>query len=189
VCYTVQNMKLFSWLQDTHALENEDNSSETLAAPALAKRLQELSKVSVKEAMIPRALITALDADVQLKRVRRLKSAKVTYFPVYKGDLDHILGWIPKARVLELLVEPGEDSRLADKAKPAGVIHESASVAQLADAFLQSASPFLTVKNDLGTTVGIVPLTDFIELLFGFEIETATSAPLPDSSASRGHEI
>ena len=164
-------MKLFSWLQDLKG-ENQSAEFEEAASPALQARLNELEKMSVREVMTPRAVIMALDVDVQLRRARRVKTAKVGFFPVYQGDLDHILGWISKHKVLELLSEPVEDIQLAHYLRPVGEIDENASVADLADAFLKSASPFMVVKNSHGSTVGIVPLHEFVELVFGFDMET-----------------
>src|SRR5688500_9094187 len=110
-------MKLFSWLNDlkTPGFDSIDESAdpEPSLSPALEKRLSALEEHKVTDVMIARALITALDADVQLRRVRRLKSAKVAFFPVYKGDLDHILGWVSKHKVLELLNENSEENSLA----------------------------------------------------------------------------
>jgi CBS domain containing-hemolysin-like protein len=185
-------MKLFNWLQETDGEgdPSAESSDDKPLSPLLQSRLQELRKMSVKEAMIPRALVTALDADVQLRRVRRLKSAKVIYFPVYKGDLDHILGWIPKSKVLELMSnEPNEEVRLADHVKSVGVVPETATVADLADAFLKEASPFLVVKNDQDATVGIVPLGEFVELVFGFELTPAAQNSASDITVLRGYEL
>lgn len=183
-------MKLLSWLQDTNITgESEDGSSEPPLSPVLQTRLTELQKMPIRDAMIPRALVTALDADVQLRRVRRLKSAKVAYFPVYKGDLDHILGWVSKSKVLELLsMQPNEEVSLTDHVKPVGEVRESSSVASLADAFLKAASPFLVVKDDQGATAGIVTLSEFVELIFGFELGPASQTSAADLSL-RGYEI
>jgi CBS domain containing-hemolysin-like protein len=183
-------MKLFNWLQEANPGEEAKDDGTPKTSPRLQARLQELQQMSVKEAMIPRALITALDADVQLRRVRRLKSAKVAFFPVYKGDLDHILGWIPKSKVLELLNnEPNEEVRLAENVKPVGEISETASVADLADAFLKSASPFLVVISEQGITAGIVPLSEFVELIFGFELGPPAQNAGNDINLLRGYEL
>lgn len=183
-------MKLFNWLQEAGTGEEPAQDGETVTAPRLRARLAELAKMSVKDAMVPRSLITALDAEVQLRRVRRLKSAKVAFFPVYKGDLDHILGWIPKARVLELLHnEPNEEVRLSEHVKPVGEIAETASVADLADAFLKSGSPFLVVKNEQDNTAGIVPLSEFVELIFGFELGPPAQNAGNDINVLRGYEL
>jgi putative hemolysin len=186
-------MKLFSWLQDskTAGLDTGDDSSEPepSISPILESRLGELEKIKVSDVMIPRALVHALDADVQLRRARRLKSAKVAFFPVYKGDLDHILGWVSKQKVLELLAENSEENRLAEFVRPVGVVREEATAAELADIFLKSASPFLVVKNSVGTTTGIMTLAEFVEMIFGFELSPQSSPAPADAPRNRGYEI
>lgn len=185
-------MKLFHWLQDNKNTVNlEDGSAEETSSPVLKARLAELEKMSVSEVMTPRAVIMALDADVQLRRVRRLKSSKTLYFPVYKGDLDHILGWVSKQKVLELLNEPTEEFQLTHFIRPVGEVSDETKVSELADIFLKTASPFLVVKNSQGSTVGIVPLAEFVELVFGFELEMPAGGANSDFAAPllRPHEI
>jgi len=187
-------MKLFSWLNDlkTPSLDSGEDSAEPepSISPILEARLSELEKIKVSDVMIPRALVTALDAEVQLRRARRLKSAKVAFFPVYKGDLDHILGWVSKHQVMELLNENSEENSLAQFVRPVGTVNESATAADLADIFLKSASPFLVVKNDHGTTTGIMTLAEFVELIFGFELSPAATPSTTESAPRlRGYEI
>lgn len=188
-------MKLFSWLNEIQQAtqqsgESSEEPSEPPLSPILKARLQELENMSVRDVMVPRSLIIALDADVQLQRVKRLKTSKTAYFPVYKGDLDHIQGWVAKAKILELMDLPRTiDVSIADYVQPVGKIDEDVSVADLADAFLKSASPFLVVKNSLGNTVGIVHLADFVELMFGFELESPVSANSPEFSVARNYEV
>ena len=180
-------MKLFSWLNDLSSPSFEESSAEDSTEPSLSpvlqERLVELEKMRVKEVMVPRALITALDADVQLRRVRRLKSAKVAHFPVYKGDLDHILGWVSKQKVLELLAENSEENQLAQYARQVGVVNEDAKVSALADLFLKTASPFLVAKNAQGTTTGMVTLAEFVELIFGFQLLPGASPTTPSAES------
>jgi len=192
MCYNELNMKLFHWLQDNKNSGNlENGSTDEAIAPVLKARLEELEKMAVSEVMIPRSVVMALDADVQLRRVRRLKSSKTLYFPVYKGDLDHILGWISKQKVLELLNEPTEEFQLTNFLRPVGEVTESTKVSELADIFLKTASPFLVVKNSQGSTVGIIPLAEFVELVFGFELEMPSGAASTEFAAPllRPHEI
>lgn len=185
-------MKLFQWLQDRKSPNpSDENSTEHPIAPVLKARLDELEKMKVADVMVPRSVIMALDVDVQLRRVRRLKSSKTIYFPVYKGDLDHILGWISKQKVLELLNEPTEEFQLVQFLRPVGEVGEATTVAELADVFLKSASPFLVVRNSQGSTVGIVSLNEFIELVFGFEMGSTSQMPPSEFSAPllRSHEL
>ena len=186
-------MKLFDWIQDLNTPETSADELEAPRplAPVFQSRLEELKKIPVTDLMVPRSVVMALDVDVQLRRVRRLKSSKGVYFPVYKGDLDHILGWISKQKVLELLNEPAEEVQMTQYLRPVGEINETATVDQIADAFLRSSSPMLVVKNSQGNTVGIIPLSEFVELVFGFEMDAPSASTTVDVTAPllRSHEI
>lgn len=138
----------------------------------LRKRLEELQTLSLDEVMTPRSIVTALDADVQLKRVRRLRSSKAAYFPVYEGDLDHVIGWISKDKVLELLESPAEAVNIRRHLRPVGRVPMSTPVSELMEEFLKARSPFLVVMNTEGHTEGLVSLAEFVELFFGFEMVT-----------------
>ncbi len=191
ICYNEVQMKLFSWLQDAKSEDPDGIIPDHSIAPALEARLIELDSLSVREAMIPRSVMMALDVDVQLRRVRRLKSAKTLYFPVYKGDLDHILGWIAKAKVLELMAETTDEVQLAKHIRPAGEVSETDTAATLGEAFLKSGSPLLVVKNAQGGTAGVIPLSEYVELLFGFDLVPSELTPSAYLNANppRGYEV
>jgi CBS domain containing-hemolysin-like protein len=183
----VTDVKLLNWLADQNSptfIENPDHE----IAPLLRKRLEELSAISVIEIMVPRPLINALDADVQLRRVRRLKSAKVSHFPVFKGDLDKILGWVEKSKVIALLTDAREDQKLEDFVQPIPRISELAKVPELTDLFIQTPTPFVVVTNSQGVTVGLVTLEEFVAKVFGFDVRPQQASPAlaegPGSSPS-----
>ena len=175
-------MKLFDWLN-----ENEDD--EPPSSPRLLAKLQSLSDVPVKRVMVPRALIVALDADVDPRRVRRLKTLNATYLAVYRGDLDHILGWIPKAEVLAMIQDPNAEVNLAAHARSAGFIDEDAPTTVLGDAFLKYACPFLIARNREGQTTGLVSLAEYVELVFGLSLGQATPVPGPTPVPLRDFEL
>lgn len=180
-------MKLLNWLNDVDTPEFLEQNNGQLS-PVLKARLEELSHVPVTKVMVPRPLITGLDADVQLRRVKRLKSSKVRYFPVYKGDLDQILGWIEKSKVIELLNDGRDDSKLENHLQPIPRIPETATVNMLADVFLQGKSPIAVVVNEARQTVGMMSLINFVELLFGFELDGLPPSP-PAETPAKTYEI
>lgn len=182
-------MKLLNWLNDLTTPEIEPPSEPHELAPALKARLSELESMPVEKVMVARALINGLDVDIQLRRHRRIKSAKVSYFPVYRGDLDQILGWVAKDQVVAILNEKSEDTPLLTYIKPVGEVSDRASVADLADAFLAAGSPFLVVKNDSKQTLGIVPLSEFVEKVFGFEVNPTGRGLEIATSPNRPYEI
>lgn len=180
-------MKLLNWLNDTDTPEFLEPNENKLN-PVLLQKLEELSHVQVTKVMVPRPLITALDADVQLRRVKRLKSSKVRYFPVYKGDLDQILGWIEKSKVIELLNDGREENRLETHVQAIPKIKETDTVNVLADVFLKGKSPIVIVVNEQGQTAGLVSLMNFVELLFGFELDGLPPSP-PVETPAKTYEI
>ena len=175
-------MKLFEWL-------SEDEDGEPPSSPLLTNKLKSLGAMPVKRIMIPRALIVALDADVHPRRVRRLKSLKATYLAVYRGDLDHILGWIPKSRVLELIQDPNAEVELSQHVQSVGFIIEDMPTSVVADAFLKFKCPFLVARNDAGQTTGLVTLADYVENVFGFPMGETASPPAPTVTPLRDYEL
>jgi Mg2+/Co2+ transporter CorB len=175
-------MKLFEWL-------NEEEDGEPPSSPRLLDKLKDLHPMPVKRIMVPRALIVALDADVHPRRVRRLKSLKATYLAVYRGDLDHILGWVPKARVLDLIQDPNAEVELSEYAQSVGFIDEDMPVSAVADAFLKFKCPFLVARNGSGQTTGLVTLADYVEAVFGFPMGETTPTPAPTVTPLRDYEL
>lgn len=141
-------------------------------SPEFNERLSELRETSVSELMIPRALIVGIDADVQLRRLRKLKLSPVEFFPVYRGDLDNVLGWVPKSAFVSLINKPnmGEEPRIVEFMRPVIEVGINTKVADLADHFLAAKVPFLVIKDQTGkATLGLVTLTDFVGYVFGVE--------------------
>jgi putative hemolysin len=155
-------MSFLNWLND----HDDDSATEP---PLLKARLAELEEIPVTKLMIPRPLIAGLDYDIQLRRLRRSLAGKPPYMPVYKGDLDRILGWVEKAKVIELLNSPGEQS-LDPIIQPIGQVPETMTAAELADRFLKTHSPLLVVTNSNAQTLGIVLLAEFLKSIFGFDL-------------------
>lgn len=178
-------MGILTWLQDLKQSTLETEESEPPQGQDLKAQLEQLGHVSMDKMMVPRALVTALDVDVQLRRFRRLKSSKVNYFPVYKGDLDNILGWISKERLLQLR-ERGEDIQVIQHVQPVPSVQETSSAPELAETFLASGAPLVVVKNSLGGTAGIVWRAEFLELLSGV---SADRAPTLAATTEPNHEI
>ncbi|MGE4131475.1 MAG: hypothetical protein AB7F86_07535 [Bdellovibrionales bacterium] len=181
-------IKLLNWINDLEAIKEESDEPEPEPGPMLRQKLEELGHLPVTELMVPRPLIHALDADVQLKRIRRLKTAKEQFFPVYKGDLDQILGWVAKTKVVELLNQSAEENALAKQAQPIPEVSDQAVVSDLTDVFIESHSPMIVVKNQEDQTVGLVTLPDFIERLFGVELDSDMRTGASADSPSKTYE-
>ena len=161
---TVQN--LLSLKQSEPANERAKNFKDSV----LFERLKETSGLTAKDLMIQRPLVYALDADLSLENVLKGRALQHTHIPVYRGDMDNILGLITARDLSELAKNPLRDGKLEDVLQPIHSVPETMGLMDLLDEFAKLQTPLLVAKNDQGTTVGIVELRDVLEVLFGLEL-------------------
>ncbi len=81
----------------------EEDESEMLHA------IFDFGELLVRQVMIPRTEILAVEADMPLDEVtRHVTENSYTKLPVYEGDLDQILGILHVKDLLRLITQPGE---------------------------------------------------------------------------------
>ncbi len=90
-----------------------------------------------------------------------------TIFPVIKKDIDHVIGVLNIADLLQ--VDKTKRSQMAEKAMIEGVstITQDASLPDALDQLLTTRSPFIIVTGDDGSTAGLLTLGDVLGALLG----------------------
>lgn len=163
---------LFSFRKDTDFINS--NSPNPKAYGDVIERLGDIRSLTAKDRMVPRALVQAVDMDVEIGRLHFWKIAKSQYFPVYTGDLDHILGWISKD-ALHSLIHDGRSGTLntEDVHVPAEHISEDMPLDQVFLKFVQQSAPLFVVQDQAGVTTGVLYLNDVLEQFFGLDIHPA----------------
>lgn len=134
----------------------------------LLEKLEELEGVRVTDIMTPRALIEGLDIDLRTERMGQLLEDKPAHLLVYRGDLDHVIGWI-SLRELEKKIDEGEISE--DDCHDIGRVSENLSLKELFLRFVAISHPLLLVIDQHGRTSGIVTLKSLLDIFFGFKIQ------------------
>jgi len=132
--------------------------------------------------MVPRVRITGIPVGAGPEELRRLLGRTPhTRYPVYQGDLDHIVGTYHIKDLLRLLLN--DMPVTAAGARSAPVVPETA----LADAVLttmrRERAQFAVVIDEHGGTSGVVTLEDLFEEVVG-EIDDSpdrTSGPHRDA--------
>ncbi len=133
-------------------------------------RIFELENTTVRDVMVPRGQITAVERAQPLETVLDLLVEEGhSRLPVYRGSLDHIEGVI-YARDLLVAWRHGGLFVLSDLVRPAYLIPESTRVAELLKEFQRLKIQIAMVTGPHGTTVGVVTLEDLLEEIVG-EIE------------------
>jgi len=131
----------------------------------------------VQEIMKPRTDITAVAADTSLAQVLELaRQQGYTRYPVYKGDLDHVVGVI---HVKDLLLR-GDDLRrpVGEIARWPLLVPGSLRLIEMLRQFQKAGTHLAIVLDEYGGTAGLITLEDLLEEIVG-SIEDEYPHPEP----------
>ncbi|MBC8526219.1 MAG: HlyC/CorC family transporter [Candidatus Cloacimonetes bacterium] len=144
---------------------------------ALIEEVLDFRDLTVKNIMIPRTNIVAVNIDSPIKKVIQLsKEVGFTRFPVYSNDIDHIEGIL----VIHDLLNPSDFTEPAKK-----FMHEAYFVPDVMKAttllkkMQQRKTPLAIVVDEYGGTAGLISVEDLLEELVG-EIEDEYDAEEQD---------
>ena len=128
----------------------------------------ELDETTVSEIMTPRRDIFALESGLTVKETLDiLKNKDYSRIPVYKENLDNIIGVLYVKDIIFLKFE-GKESEVIDKylRKPL-FVPEFTPLLTLMREFEKTKNHFAIVIDEHGTVVGIVTFQDLVEFLVG----------------------
>lgn len=142
--------------RETGALDLDEEETEILT------NVFELRTLRVKDSMIPRTEIQALEASSALAAVRqRFIETGHSRLPVYHEHIDRVVGVV---LAHDLFHAPAS---LADILRPVQMVPDTKPVRELLFSFLQSGTTLAVVLDEYGGTAGIVTIEDLLEELFG----------------------
>lgn len=125
----------------------------------------EFSQVKVRDCMVPRTEIVAVDREASLKELTsKFVETGFSKVVVYEGDIDNIIGYIHS---LELFVQPDDWTKSIVSLI---VVPENMAANKLMKTMLAEKKSMVVVVDEFGGTSGIVTLEDLVEEIFG-EIE------------------
>jgi CBS domain containing-hemolysin-like protein len=136
--------------------DNQDLNTELFEA-ALS-----LPKVRVRECLVPRKEIEAIELSTAVEEVRKkMIDTKLSKLVVYDGNVDHIVGYIHQ---LDLFKKP---AFIKDILLPIPAVPESMSATDLISKFTRERKSIAWVVDEFGGTAGIVTMEDLLEEIFG----------------------
>jgi CBS domain containing-hemolysin-like protein len=143
----------------------------------------------VRQVMIPRTEIIAVEADLPLEEILALiTESTYTKFPVYDDTLDRILGVVHVMDILKTMQEPGWQQRTVRAfVREPLFIPETVSVSSLLHQLRDRHQHIAIVLDEYGGTAGLVTLEDLLEEIVGevsdpFDHPTPEFQTLPDGS-------
>ncbi|MGH2650125.1 MAG: hemolysin family protein [Actinomycetota bacterium] len=128
----------------------------------------EFGDTIVREVMVPRPDVVAVEADKTLHDVQALVLRHgFSRIPVFQEDLDNVVGFVFAKDVLKALYQGQADMPLTDIVRPAHFVPESKKVADLLREMQQEKFHIALVTDEYGSVSGLVTLEDLLEELVG----------------------
>ena len=132
----------------------------------LARRGLEFGEIQADQIMAPRTDVVAIDSDSSMEEVLALTEAHPhRRYPVYEGNLDHVVGLLDTKELMRLVREGGEDWRAL--VGPVVAIPESVSVEVAVTEMREQGAKLVVLVDEHGGTSGILSGDDVLGRLLG----------------------
>ncbi len=128
----------------------------------------EFGDTIVREVMVPRPDIVAIEVKKSLRAVQDLVLKHgFSRLPVYREQLDDVVGVIYAKDVLKTLHQRKSDVKIDDIARKPHFVPESKKVAELLREMQRDKFHIAIVTDEYGSVVGLITLEDLLEELVG----------------------
>ena len=146
--------------------ESEEQGALRSESGQVVQELFEFGELTAAEVMVPRVRITGIPVGAGPQQLREIiGNHPRTRYPIYEGDLDHIVGTYHIKDLLRLLLN--NTSVTAEGARPAPVVPETALLDAVLAAMRRDRAQFAIVIDEHGGTSGVVTLEDLFEEVVG----------------------
>jgi CBS domain containing-hemolysin-like protein len=146
-------------------LHPEQNTNEETGDLKIFQNALEFSGLKVRDCMIPRTDVIALEMDALLEDLsERFIETGLSRILIYSDTIDNVIGYVNSK---DLFRKPQE---IKSHLKPIRIVPETLPVNKLLTGFIKERQSIALVVDEFGGTSGIITTEDIIEEIFG-EIE------------------
>ena len=147
------------------SFDNPEKEKELENEVKIFQNALDFSKVKLRDCYIPRTEIIALDYESNVDALKEtFIETGFSKIPIYKGDIDNIIGYIHQSEMFEHQKDWKKQINLMP------IVPENMAAQKLMKIFLSQKKSIAVVVDEFGGTAGIVTLEDIMEEIFG-EIE------------------
>ncbi len=134
----------------------------------IIERIFDLDERRVGQVMTPRPRIAAIPLETSEDELRELvANSPHSRFPVYQGDLDHVVGLLLAKDFVSQQIDPAADFDLQSMLRHMPAVPEAMTCERLLAAFKCSHIHMALVFDEYGGTAGVVTLEDLLEEVVG----------------------
>lgn len=128
----------------------------------------ELEFTSVREVMIPRTDIVAVEVNTEFDQLAALMVEEgFSRLPVYEDNLDNIVGIVHGKEVMKYLANKDRRPGLREIMRPPHFVPESKKVHELLAEMRENQRSIAIVVDEYGGTAGLVTIEDLLEEIVG----------------------
>ena len=153
-------------------------------AGRILRELFEFGDLTAAQAMVPRVRLVGIPVETEVDELRQLvRTHPHTRYPVYAGDLDHIVGSVHIKALLRHFVA-GRPVTARD-ARPVPHIPATMAMDDVLAAMRRHSAQMAVVMDEHGGTAGLVTIEDLFEEVVGEIEEGRERAPITRESDGR----
>jgi len=150
-----------------HAIDLTTSPNQQESEKKILKGIVKFGNISVKQIMRTRLDVYGVEESIHFHELlAHIKEHNYSRFPVFKEDLDSIVGMIHTKDVLPHIHEPAEFN-WKNLIRPAFFVHEQKMIEDLLQEFQLKRIHFAVVVDEFGGTSGIITLEDILEEIVG----------------------
>ncbi len=144
------------------SVKSADGEEDTRVEVEMLQNALDLSEKKVRECMVPRTELIALDVLSSIDNVKdRFIETKLSKLLVYKGNIDNIIGYIHSS---DLFKNP---NNLKSVLLPLPFVPESMKAMELLNQFIETNKGIAVVLDEFGGTSGMLTIEDVTEEIVG----------------------
>ena len=159
---------------NSYSMEELDHAIELTTSPVhqtneknILKGIVKFGNISVKQIMKTRLDVDGVEEQIGFNALLdHIKEHNYSRFPIYKDDLDTIVGMIHTKDIIPHINE-GENYNWKQLIRPAFFVHEQKMIEDLLKEFQLKRIHFAVVVDEFGGTSGIITLEDILEEIVG----------------------
>ena len=145
--------------------QNIENEEVLTSEVEMLQNVLELSSIKVRECMVPRTDMSAINIKSTTAELRNLFiETKFTKIPVFKDNIDNIIGYVHSS---DLFKKP---LTIKSIMLPIPIVTESLAANEMLNTFINKNKSIALVVDEFGGTSGLVTIEDVTEEIVG-EIE------------------
>jgi CBS domain containing-hemolysin-like protein len=143
---------------------------------AVVQELLDFGDLTAGAVMVPRVRVTGLPVGLPFAEVVRIvRRHPHTRYPIYAGDLDHVLGMVHIKDLFRRL--RAQRAVHENDARPVPFVPETASIDEVMAQLRAARTQMAVVMDEYGGTAGIVTIEDLFEEVVGDIEESAGRRP------------